>query len=189
MKRPRLNSNLHEHVVAIFMTRSSKFCELNSIVGTSTVNWIEFVFVCHVTVKSIAFSSRFLLCFRLVLDHRCRYATYSTRGETKAEKQSRKLLINWIQFSWRCRRLSLGWEWEIHNLMRFCLSSPSRQQWRTFFSVRHLMQKTLKERQNFHHKRTREKKAFHVPRNLFSIKNPFAHEIILLFNFHLISLL
>lgn len=117
-------------------------CELSSIVRIFCRPWMNesaldvCLCVTWLPMHFPSFSS--LFCF--VLNHQCRYATKS-KAKQKPKKQSRKLLINWIQFSWRCRRLNCR-EWEIHNVMRFCFSSPLFQ---TFFSVRHLMQKTLKE--------------------------------------------
>lgn len=113
----------------------------------------------------------------------CRYAMQSNTRPKKAETfWSRKLLINWIQ--WSCRRRANGLRVRTSLVLMF-LSSPCFNENFSMQQSKELNRKGKARRKAF----WSQKKSF-MFHDSFSIKTrSFAHEISLLFNFHTISLL
>lgn len=147
IKLKRLNFNFHEHVVTFFMFSSSKI-QLDNCLWIkfhcenflSTVNeWINArcVFVCHVTAD--AFSVVF---FSLLLRSQPSMPLCNeVKSETKAEKAKPEIInkLNSIFMTLPAFELRRVRNSQCDAILLFIAFVPN------FFSVRHLMQKTLKE--------------------------------------------
>lgn len=164
MKRPRLNFNFHEHVAATFHVSFIKSLWIEFHCGNFDRELNAWMCVCVSRDCQCIFPS-FSSLFRLVLDHRCRYATYSKR-ETKAEKAKPEIInkLNSIFMTLPAFELA-----ESEKFTMWCDSAFHRpHSTMENFSVRHLMQKTLKEKRIFITKGS--KKAFHVSRIFSPLK-------------------